>query len=575
MTVVDTWLQGGEILAHLHAPDAARSAAGVVICPPIGQENIVAYRTLRLLAERASANGIAAIRFDYPGFGDSTAAPTPGSLVAGSIAAANALRSTGVTRIVYLGLASGALVAAAAAGADPDASGLVLWDPPQSGRRWLRRQRSLYSLAVHSPSPVPDGSERADAVAIAGADLTPAVAEAISRFGYDGSLANRMPVLVARRRGESPTDSFDGRPTVTDLEVDGHESLLDVSSISARIPGSSVEAVVAWLTATFGAVSPVRSQPIGASSLAIFPHTPRHGGAAVALAETLVRVGPDRLFAIETAPLAADGSAPDDSLPAMVLHNGSSEHRIGANRYQVELARELAARGIRTLRVDRRGTGESGPVSAGEQNLLFTKAWVADGENAARHLGLPADRVGVVGMCVGAWLGLVTDPGLAALAIAISPNDYRGRPAEPEEIADLERAAHTGAPDADASPSLKRRATSALKNLLGYRALLLIARAGKLQLVEPLLRAPLDRGSRVVLFLGPQDGAIFDDRHGERALARLRNSSGSVQVIRHPTGDHSLFDQGIRNRAIDVVVAEAAAHFRPLPAGVSVAEPSR
>lgn len=556
MTVTDTWLKGGDQLAHLHAPDGARSAAGVVVCPPIGQENIVAYRTLRLLAERASANGIAAIRFDYPGFGDSTAAPTADSFIAGSLAAAEALRSTGVTRIVYLGLASGALVAAAASAADADASGLVLWDPPQSGRRWLRRQRSLFSLAVHSPTPAAGAS-----VAIAGADFTPIVAEAISLFDYDGAVAERMPVLIARRRGETPTKTFANQPTVTDLEVDGHESLLDVSSISARIPGSSVEAVVAWLAAGFGAASPRGDiAPLDSSSLAVFRHTPRGGGAAVTVTETIVRVGPDRLFGIETAP---DGAVADDRLPAMVLHNGSSEHRIGANRYQVELARELAARGIRTLRVDRRGTGESGPVSAGEQNLLFTEQWVVDGQNAVGHFELPAERVGLVGMCVGAWIGLITSPGLAALTIAISPNDYRSRPTEPDVIAELERAAQAGT-DVASAPSFTRRVIALLKNLLGYRALLLLARAGKVQLVEPLLRPPLDRGSRVVLFLGPQDASIFDDRHGERAVARLARTSGSVRVIRNSTGDHSLFDHGIRDRAIDVVVAEAVAHFAPL-----------
>ena len=57
-------------LAWYHAPEV-RSGQGVVICPPLGHEYISAYRSLRELADRLAAAGVAVLRFDYHGTGDS------------------------------------------------------------------------------------------------------------------------------------------------------------------------------------------------------------------------------------------------------------------------------------------------------------------------------------------------------------------------------------------------------------------------------------------------------------------------------------------------------------------------
>ena len=50
----------------------ARSTRGVVICAPLGLEELCGRRTLHLLAQRLAAAGLPTLRFDYRGECDST-----------------------------------------------------------------------------------------------------------------------------------------------------------------------------------------------------------------------------------------------------------------------------------------------------------------------------------------------------------------------------------------------------------------------------------------------------------------------------------------------------------------------
>jgi hypothetical protein len=111
-----------------------------------------------------------------------------------------------------------------------------------------------------------------------------------------------------------------------------------------------------------------------------------------------------------------------------------------------------------------------------------------------------------------------------------------------------------------------------LKRRLPYPALRILARAGRVQLVEPVLRAPLDSGTAVVLFMGPLDSGIFRERRGLAAIRRLRNRRGVLTVLEHDGGDHSLFEPGIRDAAIRETIARASAAFAPYLAPVTQPE---
>src|ERR1019366_4291869 len=65
-------LDGGPIYALLHLrEDAEHSGTGVVLCPPFGVDEICAHRSLRAWAGALVHAGYPALRFDFPGTGDS------------------------------------------------------------------------------------------------------------------------------------------------------------------------------------------------------------------------------------------------------------------------------------------------------------------------------------------------------------------------------------------------------------------------------------------------------------------------------------------------------------------------
>jgi len=60
------------LFGWLHRPaEGATGALGLVICNPFGNEAISTHRTIRQMADAAARAGIAALRFDYDGTGNS------------------------------------------------------------------------------------------------------------------------------------------------------------------------------------------------------------------------------------------------------------------------------------------------------------------------------------------------------------------------------------------------------------------------------------------------------------------------------------------------------------------------
>lgn len=131
-------------LFGLFHPAAARSGAAtaLLLCNPFGQEAVRTHRIYRVLAERAMRLGLAVLRFDYYGSGDSDGADTEGHLAgwAEDVATASQelLARAGESRLVWLGARLGATVAVRAstlARRRPDE--LLLWEPIADGRAYL------------------------------------------------------------------------------------------------------------------------------------------------------------------------------------------------------------------------------------------------------------------------------------------------------------------------------------------------------------------------------------------------------------------------------------------------------
>ncbi|OIH96245.1 alpha/beta fold hydrolase [Curtobacterium sp. MCBA15_001] len=524
MTTTHGWSGTPAIRVAVQTPPSAR--AGVVICPPLGQEHVIAYRTLRLLADRLEARGVASVRHDPSGRGDSQADDDPDAFVRSARQAAAVLRTTGIERVVFVGLASGALVASAAASDD---DGLVLWDAPESGRAWLRRQRALATMTIGADRVV-DGLET-----LVGIDLDADQVAAVAALRHHPRGADTLVLVRPGARAPKALGSLDV------VEVPGSAELLDGTSIHARIPEVAVDAVVAWVD------EHVPTQAVSTRAPVVDAVLDLGDG----MSERIRSLGPHALFAIETSPARFDRDT-----PVVLLHNGAAEHRVGAADYQVQLARSLARDGARVVRLDRRGTGESTAVAADERDHLFGQEWVDDQAAVLAALGADHDRLALVGMCAGAWVAGRSAAERPRLVVEISPNDYRRRPASPGSYSDAVRAVDSPSP---ARQWVRDRYNVVVPKAIRDRIARRDRSGGVVEHVRPLVTA----GTDVVLIAADVDAALFQTLGGGTALQRYRPGGvhGSVTLVHVPDGDHSLFSPHMRRRVVSEVRARVAATF--------------
>lgn len=117
--------------------------------------------------------------------------------------------------------------------------------------------------------------------------------------------------------------------------------------------------------------------------------------------ETPVQFGADgSLIGIITTP--ADG--PMAPVACLMLNMGANHH-IGPRRINVKLARQLATRGISSIRLDLAGLGDSGPASGSEHFLTQAVYDLQAAMNLIETM-LGVRRFIVIGLCSGATNGL-------------------------------------------------------------------------------------------------------------------------------------------------------------------------
>lgn len=153
-----------QLFGLFHAPER-NSDIAVVICPPFGQEGIRAHRLFRVLSDRLARSGVAVLRFDYHGTGDSPGEDTDGELEGWrrDVCAAHEelRRRAGSRRIMWVGARLGAAMAVLAARSGRcDPSRLILWDPIVDGARYLADLRAGHVDALERSYCVPDPAWR-------------------------------------------------------------------------------------------------------------------------------------------------------------------------------------------------------------------------------------------------------------------------------------------------------------------------------------------------------------------------------------------------------------------------------
>ena len=309
--------------------------------------------------------------------------------------------------MVVVGLRLGATLAVGASRSQQwQPEGLVLWDPAESGRKWLRHQVLLHRLFVEgrAESQTPDGVEVTGFLY----ETTTATAIQSLRLGeVDDRLAGKVLVLGGDVRRVDVVTS-DG--PVSTAGASHRADFLDISTILSRLPTKTMSLIVNWCGQNFPAAE--YSVAGAYDTSALIP-----AGDGDVIRERAVHFGPGAMFGLVSEPM---GEARG---PGAVFLNVGIEPHVGPARMWVDLARRWAAQGIRSVRVDLSGLGDSDPARGENPAVAFSPQAMADMRQIAEEISPqgPSSLVWI-GVCSGGYHALEVAAGLgAAGAFVVNP----------------------------------------------------------------------------------------------------------------------------------------------------------
>jgi alpha/beta superfamily hydrolase len=375
----------------LHSADGRR---GVVICGPLGEEALNAYRAQVFLAENLAQAGFPTLRLSYYGTGDSTGEDDEPNRfrawIDSILAAVRWMRSScGVESVTLCGVRIGAALAAIAA-SECDAVHELILLAPVTGRRFLREQ----ILAAHtvaeiwqSVSPIDDGRW----FEAYGLRLDMATRDTLDRLdiGKIGTLPVQRALLLDQPNtpgSERLASTLRAQGIDVTHEIgDGCDGLLR-DSHEVEVPHAAFARAVNWLGDAGKSEQSART---------IEPATLDLG----TVREAPVRLGPDdSLAGILAVPVRHNPAS-----PVILIASTGGNPRFGNSRGTIALARWFAEQGVASLRMDGHGIGDATPAT-GEHAMPYSKQGDRDVDAgvdflAARFTG----PIIVLGMCSGAY----------------------------------------------------------------------------------------------------------------------------------------------------------------------------
>jgi pimeloyl-ACP methyl ester carboxylesterase len=571
----------GVVFGLLHPADGGTA---VVMCPPFGWEDMCSYRSRRAWAQSLAASGRSTLRIDLPATGESSGSPRdPGvfeSWAAGAAEAAAWLRQqSGAERVVAIGIGLGGLIAARAAAAGADIDELVLWAVNPRGKRVLRELRAFASLNADVdpddlpersdlalPPPQPDGSLAVGGFLLSAETVSALESVNLSEDGFAGSHVRRA--LLLGRDGSEPDAALRasleaGGVEVETLPGEGYAAMMDHPQ-QARAPLATIEQVERWLA--HGEDGSARGVMPAEVPDAIEIPTP--AGTVSERGIALPQSFGDVYGMVSECP-----SAEDSGLTA-VLFNAGALRRIGPGRLWVELSREWATRGVRTIRLDFEGLGDADGdgtqyADTGElykEHLIDQTLEVID-QLAERGLG---SRFICGGLCSGAFWSFhaaLHDPRVIAGFLlntrAIYFDDRLEQHRDARQLRRVTknrglRAARRRVTPARAATILRNAAVSRLRAREETRVM-----SSRNRKVDAAL-ADLEASGKRLLFLFGDNEPLYDEmvedgqmdvvlRSPEMRLERIPGRDHSFRPIASQRHVHAVLD-----RAIDAELARAA-----------------
>jgi pimeloyl-ACP methyl ester carboxylesterase len=589
--------QGEPVFAWLHTKtQGAMLDHAVILCAPHGFEQLHAHCGLRHLAESLARECLPVIRFDWAGTADSSGDEDDHVRSAAWIAnvrdaARLAKTKLGVRHVSIVGLRAGALLAAEAM---QDAEfentafeNLVLWSPVVSGRAYVRELKVIDRSSALPTLGAAAGGSIIEAGGFAIAERT--AAELATLDLLKSRPKCRQALIVAR--DDQPLDNkLAAHLTSLGIGVDerqlpGTKQMLTYPHES-EVPTPAIAEISSWLRARASAAQPgmieIESTTLGEPETLLTHHERRESTTS---AHTLREFawqspGPRLLLGIVTEP---EHTRPET--PLVVLLNTGAAARWGVGRLNVLLARNFATRGIRSVRLDLSGLGDSPVQPSARESDPYSGTAFVDVATALVELRqrFDFDRSVLIGLCSGAYAAFqaavqLDDPTLVE-SVLINPLAFywkdemdQNDPAVREQLEEYWRLARgfdaqrvwrfvSGRGDLSYLGALRQvgRAISrrVCRKLQPRQPEVAIVRtAGHLGHPETEdlasdLRQVVQKHRRLSMFLSLGDpGLAMMKAHARREVKRLLKS-GTLTVQRIPKSDHSFTRRSPRNELID------------------------
>ncbi|WP_250493407.1 alpha/beta hydrolase [Caballeronia sp. GAWG1-1] len=561
----------GKRFGWLHAGAGTR---GVVLCNTYGHEYVWTYSGLRHLADALAARGLWVLRFDYLGTGDSADLEAGQDLFDSAVddigSAVDFLKEqTGIEHVTLAGFRVGAAFALAAALKRP-VDDLALLAPVVSGRTYIRELGAVRKTWLDQLAPpLREAQPKTGPLNVLGQVYDDAFRARLEKIDLASQVksaadapANRVLLMHARTSSKDPLlDALSGLGV--DTQTQPFEDLLGFIQESAFtvLPKAALATATEWI-----ANGALEAGPVNTSAAAhdVWPDLVIETPEAV---ERPVRMDEHGLVGVLCEPRhgAARG-------PVFVMTNTAASSRVGDSRLSVRIARELASRGIASLRFDARGRGDS-PLPSGDVQSdtpfgrIYNVVATEDTGVAARWLSRQGYKtIYAFGICSGAYHALKAAVSESVITGVISvniPTFKRPEDKTPEALRESTRNSMAGYAFSMLDPQKWKAILRGDKNLLrvmgfigGY--MLTRARSRVVDVLRldslsktppeqattpmPIIRALDARGVNTVLVYGAYDAGLdLLAAHCGKLGARLKRLR-SVRVATYADVDHSLFN---------------------------------